>query len=239
MAVRLARLSLSILTARASGCRARRPTSSLLPATIPACGPPNSLSPEKNTSPIPARMLSCGIGSWVIPNLSVGSRLPLPTSCNTATPRRSPSLRPVRFTFHLGRESFNPKIAGVNLQISRRVFAGSILIVPQVCAVGGAHVHQRCPALTQHVGNAEAASDFHSLGAGYDYLASGGQRQAVPAAPPRRYCSPPDAASAPVTCRISDSRRACREPRRPGLKVELQVGVSGGRLLSGLQSRRD
>ena len=79
--------------------------------------------------------------------------------------------------FHLGRESFNAEIAGVNLQISRRVIGGGLLIVPQVGAVGGAHVHQRRPTLAQHVGNPEAAAYFHRLGARYDNLASGGQRQ--------------------------------------------------------------
>ena len=38
-------------------------TSSARPTTMPACGPPRSLSPEKQTRSAPARRLSAGVGS--------------------------------------------------------------------------------------------------------------------------------------------------------------------------------
>ena len=53
-----ASVSLSARSARWSGWRRSRSTSSARPTTIPACGPPRSLSPEKQTRSAPARRLS-------------------------------------------------------------------------------------------------------------------------------------------------------------------------------------
>ena len=50
-----ASVSLSARSARWSGWRRRRSTRSARPTTIPACGPPSSLSPEKQTRSAPAR----------------------------------------------------------------------------------------------------------------------------------------------------------------------------------------
>jgi hypothetical protein len=43
--------------------RRSRSTRSARPTTIPACGPPSSLSPEKQTSEAPAAMLPRDVGS--------------------------------------------------------------------------------------------------------------------------------------------------------------------------------
>ena len=58
-----ASVSLSARSARWSGCRRSRSTSSARPATIPACGPPSSLSPEKQTRSAPAARLRAAVGS--------------------------------------------------------------------------------------------------------------------------------------------------------------------------------
>ena len=51
-------MSLSRRRARNSGLRRNRATSSRRPARIPACGPPSSLSPLKETRSTPAARLS-------------------------------------------------------------------------------------------------------------------------------------------------------------------------------------
>ena len=58
-------LALSMRTARASGCSRSRLTNSLRPTITPACGPPSSLSPEKQTRFAPAARLSRADGSPV------------------------------------------------------------------------------------------------------------------------------------------------------------------------------
>ena len=74
----------------------------------PAWGPPSSLSPEKQTTPAPAAMLSCTMGSWARPNRAVSNSAPLPkivddqqivpswprpTSSATSTPSVKPTTR--------------------------------------------------------------------------------------------------------------------------------------------------
>ena len=58
-----ASVSLSARSARCSGWRRSRSTSSARPTTIPACGPPSSLSPEKQTRSAPAARLAAAVGS--------------------------------------------------------------------------------------------------------------------------------------------------------------------------------
>ena len=53
-----ASVRLSTRRARMRGFFSQAATASLFPAMMPACGPPSSLSPEKNTSPTPSEMLS-------------------------------------------------------------------------------------------------------------------------------------------------------------------------------------
>ena len=48
-------------------------------------------------------------------------------------------------------------------------------VVAGVGAVGSADIHQGAAALSQHIGDAEAAADFHRLAAGYHHLAAGGE----------------------------------------------------------------
>ena len=75
--------SLSIRSARCSGCRRSRSTRSARPSTIPACGPPSSLSPEKQTRSAPAASDSRAVGS-----ASTGAIAPEPRSSTSGRPWR-------------------------------------------------------------------------------------------------------------------------------------------------------
>ena len=74
-----------------------------------------------------------------------------------------------------GGETFHPEVTGVDFQQSRGIIRDSIAVVPEIGAVGGAHIDQRCPALAQHVGHPEASADFHGLGPRHDDLFPLGQ----------------------------------------------------------------
>lgn len=62
-------MSLSQRTARKNGSFFIPAMSSAFPAMIPDCGPPRSLSPEKQTRSMPFRSAVWGVGSW-----SMGAR---------------------------------------------------------------------------------------------------------------------------------------------------------------------
>ena len=78
-----ASVSLSARSARCSGCRRSRSTRSARPTTMPAWGPPRSLSPEKQTRSAPAARLDAAVGSS-------------PTSKSEPEPRSSTSGSPAR-----------------------------------------------------------------------------------------------------------------------------------------------
>ena len=78
-----ASVSLSARSARCSGCRRIRSIRSARPARIPACGPPSSLSPEKQTMSAPAARLAAGVGSSPI-----GESAPEPRSSTSGSPAR-------------------------------------------------------------------------------------------------------------------------------------------------------
>ena len=52
-----------VRSARFSGFFLQRPISARRPTTMPACGPPSSLSPENVTTSTPALTTSCTVGS--------------------------------------------------------------------------------------------------------------------------------------------------------------------------------
>ena len=70
---------LSTRSARARGCRRSRSTRSARPTSIPACGPPRSLSPENDTRSAPAASASATAGSSAGTSGKRSSN-PLPTS---------------------------------------------------------------------------------------------------------------------------------------------------------------
>ena len=67
-----ARISLSQRSARKSGSFLSAATSLRRPAMMPACGPPSSLSPLKQTRSTPRRMTSAGVGSCSSPVDTLG-----------------------------------------------------------------------------------------------------------------------------------------------------------------------
>ena len=78
---RAASVSLSARNARCSGWRRSFSTRSARPTMMPACGPPSSLSPEKQTRSAPAARLARAVGSS-------------PMSMSAPEPRSSTSGRP-------------------------------------------------------------------------------------------------------------------------------------------------
>ena len=77
-------------TTRAKGSRFMAWMYSFLPMAMPAWGPPSSLSPEKQTTSAPARMLSSTVGPWGTPRAASENSAPLPRSWNTGRPRLWP-----------------------------------------------------------------------------------------------------------------------------------------------------
>ena len=76
---------LSRRIARASGFFFRRPISCLDPTTMPACGPPSSLSPENDTRSHPPRSDSATVGSACAPKQARLMNAPDPWSSYTST----------------------------------------------------------------------------------------------------------------------------------------------------------
>ena len=74
-----------------------------------------------------------------------------------------------------GGEALNAEVAGVGLEEGGGAVGDGIGVVAGVGAVGGADIHQGAAALSQHIGDAEAAADFHRLAAGYYHFAAGGE----------------------------------------------------------------
>ncbi len=81
--------SLSMRTARASGCLRIVSMTAARPTAMPACGPPSSLSPLNVTTWAPAAMLWLTPGSSA--NTSSEPRAPLPRSSIMAAPRSAAS----------------------------------------------------------------------------------------------------------------------------------------------------
>ena len=164
---------MSIRRARARGCRASVATISHLPATMPAWGPPRSLSPEKRARSAPAAMLSWGMGSWVRPKLAVSSRQPLPRSWTTGRPRSLPSAHELVQRRGMG-EAGDAEVGRVHLQQGGGLRRHGVAVVAGVGAVGRADLHQRRAGLAHDVGDAEAAADLDGLAARDDDLSAVG-----------------------------------------------------------------
>ena len=85
-AANAARVSLSQRMARLSGLRRMRSMRSARPTSIPACGPPSSLSPLKVTRSAPCAIAWAGVGSAGRPNRVRSVSVPLPRSITKGTP---------------------------------------------------------------------------------------------------------------------------------------------------------
>ena len=120
MAASAARVSLSGRSARRSGLAASRATSARRPTTMPACGPPRSLSPLNVTRSAPSAIRSRTTGSRREAERARGrSSAPLPRSSTTGTP----ASRPIATSSgerDARREADDPVVAGVDLHEERR-----------------------------------------------------------------------------------------------------------------------
>ena len=91
VASRAAIVNLSIRSARFQGFFLSRETTARRPTTIPAWGPPRSLSPENDTRSTPEATASCTVGSCGKPHGRRSTSDPEPRSSMTGIPRSRPS----------------------------------------------------------------------------------------------------------------------------------------------------
>ena len=171
--------SLSIRSARASGCARAAATASARPTISPACGPPSSLSPQKQTSAAPAATERRTSGS----SCSVDQR----AGADVVDHRHAELAQ--RLDRHVLDE---PELAEVRLvhaqDRARRPAPSGALVVREPRPVGGPDLDQPRARLRDHVRHAEAAADLHQLPARDHDLAAGPPPPPPPAAPRPRRC---------------------------------------------------
>ena len=166
-----ASVSLSVRTARCSGCRRSYSTSSARPTTMPACGPPRSLSPEKQTRSAPAASDSRADGSLAM-------QLGEDAGAEIVEQRHAVPLRD-------GRELLEPRQLGeaddaevrlVHAQEQGGVGAHRLLVVASARAVRRADLDEPRAGASEHVRDAEPVADLDQLAARDDHLATFGER---------------------------------------------------------------
>ena len=162
-------MSLSERRARWSGWRRRRSTRSARPATMPACGPPSSLSPEKQTRSAPAASAAAGVGS---PSTSTSAPEPRSSTSGSvvAARDRGELLEP----WLLG-EADDAEVRLVHAQQQRRVRPDRALVVGGSGAVGRPDLDEAGAGAGEHVRDAEAVADLDQLAARDDDLATLGE----------------------------------------------------------------
>ena len=160
-------------TARASGWRRMRSTASRVPAMMPLCGPPSSLSPEKQTSVAPAAIALRASGSpantgsgWSRPGAEVVQHRHAVLRADRRERRRVDLLR----------EADDAVVGGVHAQQQRGVGRDGALVVGGRRAVRRPHLDQAGAARGQDVRDAEAVADLDQLTAGDEHVAAGGER---------------------------------------------------------------
>ena len=167
-------MSLSARSARWSGCRRSRSTSSARPTTIPACGPPSSLSPEKQTS--------AGAGGEALACLRLvaerheRARAEIVDEHELARGRDVGELRERRVL----READDAEVRLVHAQQHGRLGPGGSLVVGGARPVRRSHLDEAGARAREHVGDAEAVADLDQLAARDEHLAAlreGGQGQ--------------------------------------------------------------
>ena len=230
--------SLSIRTARASGCVRIRSIAASVPAAMPACGPPSSLSAEKHTTSAPASMLVAR-GGLVGEQRARGRRArrastPEPRSSISARPRSRASVAKVGQRGLLG-EPDGPEVGGVHAHQAPPCPARS-RARSRRCACGswcrprpGAHPTPR--------GSPESGTSRRSRPAGRARSRPRARARArrARAAPRPRCCSRRSPPAAPVSSRTSGSTCAWRLPRVPASSVVLEVRVAAGRAVDRLE----
>ena len=223
--------SLSIRSARASGCVRHASIAARVPTISPACGPPSSLSPEKQTTAQPAateRRTGGSSASSGTPSASA----PEPTSSITGTPSAhsssistsstKPTVRKFDWCARMTR-------AGVRPDRGR--------VVGEPRPVGRAHLDQPRARLRDHVGDPERPADLDELPARHHQLAPAGERGgrqqhgAGAVVDDDRGLGAGQLAQQPLDVRLA-------RPARARLEVVLEVRVAGRDRDHGVDRRR-
>ena len=139
MAVRAASDSLSMRSARASGCERQRSIASARPTISPACGPPRSLSPEKHTTAAPASTERRTPGSSASSGTR-SARAPEPRSSITGTRQSAEVL-----DLHLLREADRSEVRLMGTQEGACVGPDRLLVVLEARPVRGPDLDQGAP----------------------------------------------------------------------------------------------
>ena len=161
-------------SARASGWRRQVAIASAPPARMPACGPPSSLSPEKQTRSQPSRSASRASGSPA--SSSASSSAPEPTSKTSGRPAAVGDLRELAHA-DLAREAEHPVVGGVDAEDGARRGAERARVVGGARAVGRAHLAQPRARALDDLGDAEPVADLDELAARDDDLAPARERR--------------------------------------------------------------
>ena len=163
--------SLSIRTARASGCARAAAIASARPTISPAWGPPSSLSPEKHVIATPAATERRTLGSSASAGSASSSR-PEPTSSITGTPSEHE-----RLDLDGLHEPDRREVRLMRAQDRARALAHDARVVVESGAVGGPDLDQRRARRGDNLGDPERPADLHRLPArDHDVAAGAGQR---------------------------------------------------------------
>ena len=188
------------------------------PPTIPACGPPSSLSPEKQTTSAPAAMLSRAAGSsreHVAQRVVAARRArPEPRSSISGSPRRARELGELGQRGLLG-EADRAEVRCVHPHQRRRVRADRALVVADPRAVRRAR--PRPAARPTPRGSRGSGTSRRSRPAGRARSRPRARRASAASASSTAAALllTASAASAPVSSRSSRSTCAWRLPRSP------------------------
>ena len=155
-------------SARARGWRRSRSASAASRVRMmPACGPPSSLSPEKQTTPAPRASRPGAKTSSGRPRRERSISVPLPRSSASGRPRCSASAGELG-ELGLGHEAPEGEIAAVHLEQQRGVRVDRGLVVAQMGAVGRADLDQAHARRRHDLGHPERAADLDQLAARHD-----------------------------------------------------------------------
>ena len=133
---------------------------------MPACGPPSSLSPEKQTRSAPAASGSFADGSSR--ELDEDARAEVVDERQPVAARDRRELRERRQL----READDAEVGLVHAQDQRRLGADRALVVGRARAVRRADLAQPRARAREHVRDAEAVADLDQLAAGHEHLAT-------------------------------------------------------------------
>ncbi len=161
-----ARPSLSMRSARCSGCRRRRSTRSARPTTMPACGPPSSLSPLKQTRSAPSASEPRAVGSS-----PTSTKTPEPRSSRSGSSRAPGDGGELLQRRALG-EADDAEVRLVDAQQQRGVRGHGRVVVGGARAIRRPDLDEARTRACEHVGDAEAVADLDQLAARDEHVAA-------------------------------------------------------------------